>query len=97
MCAQAAYEAADRDLNANYKMARKYMRTFDQDLPGWLKGAEKALLKAQRIWIKYRDTECSLEEFTARGGTLEGLLITSCLERITRSRSESLRTLFEQN
>ncbi len=97
MCAQAAYEAADRALNADYKKTREYMRTFDADLPARLKGAEKALLTAQRIWIKYRDAQCSLEGFTARGGTMEGLLITSCLEAMTRSRSESLRIIFEQN
>ncbi len=97
ICAQIAYEAADGDLNADYKMARKYMRTFDQDLPDYLKGAEKALLKAQRIWIKFRDADCNLEGFNARGGTLEGLIIITCLERKTRTRSEFLRSLFEQN
>ena len=97
ICAQAAYKAADGDLNADYRMAKKFMRTLDQNLPIELKGAEKALLKAQRIWIKFRDAQCSLEGFTARGGTLEGLLIISCLKAMTRRRSESLRILFEQN
>ncbi len=97
MCAHAAYKAADQDLNADYKVAKKFMRTLDQDLPIELKGAEKSLLKAQRIWIKFRDAQCRLEGFAARGGTMEGLLITSCLERMTRSRSEVLRILFEQN
>ena len=97
ICAQAALAAADGDLNADYKMARTYMRALDKNLPARLKGAEKALLKAQRIWIKYRDAQCNLQGFSARGGTLEGLLITSCLERMTRSQSEKLRILFEQN
>jgi len=97
ICAQIAYEVADGDLNTNYKIARNYMRTLDQYLPDYLKGAENALLKAQRIWIKIRDADCNLEGFNARGGTLEGLIIISCLERKTRSRSGFLRNLFEQN
>ncbi len=97
ICAQAAYEAADGDLNSDYKMARNYMRALDKNLPANLKGAEKALLKAQRIWIKYRDAACLSKGFTVRGGTLEGLLVTSCLERMTRERIERLRIMFEQN
>jgi len=73
------------------------MRALDKDLPAQLKGAEKALLKAQRLWIKYRDAACTSEGFTVRGGTLESIIITICLERMTRSRSESLRVMFEQN
>jgi uncharacterized protein YecT (DUF1311 family) len=97
ICGQAAYKAADGDLNADYKMAREYMRALDKDLPAELKGAEKALLKAQRIWIKYRDAVCASEGFNFRGGTLEGVVVISCLERMTRSRSERLRVMFEQN
>jgi len=97
ICGTAAYKAADGDLNADYKMAREFMRALDKDLPVELKGAEKALLKAQRLWIKFRDAACTSEGFTFRGGTLEGVIITSCLERMTRNRSERLRILFEQN
>ena len=97
MCAQEAYKAADGDLNADYKMARDYFRALDENFSGNLKGAAKTLLKAQRIWIKYRDAQCHLEGFSFRGGTMEGLMVLTCLEHMTRQRSEILRSLVEQN
>ncbi len=97
ICAGQAYRAADGDLNADYLMARDAMRQMDKDLPKELRGAEKALLKGQRAWIKYRDGACDAEGFTVRGGTMESLIVTSCLARLTRQRSEDLRTLFEEN
>ena len=97
ICAGQAFKAADSDLNSDYLMARDTMRQMDKDLPKELRGAEKALLKGQRAWIKYRDGACEAEGFTVRGGTMESLVVSSCLARLTRLRSEELRTLFEEN
>ncbi len=96
ICASRSLEVADSDLNANYQKARNAMRETDQTLKGTnLAGAEKALRDAQRVWIKYRDAACDAEGFTARGGTLEGLIVLSCRERMTRQRSEDLQHLSE--
>ncbi len=89
--------AADTDLNANYQKARGAMREMDKMLEGDLAGAEITLRDAQRLWIKYRDAACDAEGFTVRGGTMEGLVVTICLERLTRQRSDELRRLFELN
>lgn len=97
ICASRNLEAADFDLNTNYQKARGSMREMDKMLEGNLAGAEIALRDAQRLWIKYRDAACDAEGFTVRGGTLEGLIITTCLERLTRQRSRELRLLYEMN
>lgn len=97
ICASRNLEAADFDLNTNYQKARASMREMDKMLEGNLAGAEIALRDAQRLWIKYRDAACDAEGFTVRGGTLEGLIITTCLERLTRQRSRELRLLYEMN
>jgi len=70
-CAQARYEEADKGLNAQYKKTRAAMVAIDQDLDADMKGAEQALLKAQRAWITYRDAQCENYGFQARGGTME--------------------------
>ena len=97
ICAGEALRAADGDLNTDYRMARDEMRRMDSYLEGDMKGAAKALLTAQRAWIKYRDAACDAEGFTVRGGTMESMIIATCQERLTRQRSEDLRRVFEQN
>ncbi|MCJ8323480.1 MAG: DUF1311 domain-containing protein [Rhizobiales bacterium] len=96
-CAKLAYEYADEDLNFDYSNARTAMIEIDTYLQPELFGAKQALLDAQRAWIKYRDLACSAEGFLVRGGSMEGLIVGNCLERLTRQRSEDLRRIFEMN
>ncbi len=96
-CAEKAWEAADGDLNHAYRMARRYMKNLDEDLPDEMKGAVETLRDAQRAWIAFRDNACAAEGFQARGGTMEPMLIYACYERMTRARTEELRMLAEEN
>ena len=90
-CAAADYEAADRDLNRVWKQARARAQELDAELEGRLKGAEEALLAAQRGWIAYRDGHCKLAGFDARGGSMEPMLVSGCLAGTTRSRTRELQ------
>jgi uncharacterized protein YecT (DUF1311 family) len=58
-----------------------------------MKGAEQALVKAQRAWIDYRDAECDAFGFQARGGTMEPMLVAGCLANITDKRTKELKEL----
>ena len=93
ICAGRDYEAADKELNDQYKKTRATMVTWDSQLEGNLKGAEKALVKAQRAWIDYRDGQCAAEGFQARGGTLESMLVGQCKAKLTRQRTKELADL----
>lgn len=92
-CEAARHDAADKALNAQYKKTRAVMVTIDSDLDGDMKGAEKALVKAQRAWIDYRDAECDAAGFQARGGTMEPMLVAGCLADITDKRTKELKEL----
>ncbi len=97
-CAAEDFRAADQELNAVYKRVRAYMKQTDKDVAEWnedLVGAEKALLKAQRAWIDYRDGQCEDEGFKARGGSLEPLLVATCMADLTRRRTKELEALME--
>ncbi|WP_323784381.1 lysozyme inhibitor LprI family protein [Thalassovita sp.] len=96
-CAYQMWQYADEDLNLAYQMARDFMRTTDSYLPENLKGAEAALRDAQRAWIPFRDNACAAEGFAFRGGSMEPLMVLSCKERLTRQRTEELRSLSEMN
>lgn len=93
VCSQRDYEAADVELNAQWKLTRKAMVDTDASLSDNLKGAEKALIAAQRAWIAYRDTQCELAGFDARGGSMEPMLVSGCMAEMTRARTEELKDI----
>ena len=92
-CAGLAAEKADKDLNAQYKKTRASQVAFDADSTDDMKGAEKALVAAQRAWIAFRDAQCISEGFQAHGGTMEPMLVEACTERLTLARTKELKAL----
>lgn len=94
ICAQLDYEAADKALNAQYQITRQTMKKWDADAAD-LKGAEDALVKAQRAWVAYRDAQCISVGFQARGGSMEPMLISGCQADLTRKRTAELKELTE--
>lgn len=93
ICSYQDYQKADAELNAQYKLTMKAMKDWDAQLPENLRGGAKALLKGQRAWIDYRDGTCEVAGFSARGGSMEPLLVNSCLADITSKRTEELKQL----
>lgn len=92
-CANKDYEAADARLNTQWKLTKKAMADVDSELDETLKGASKALLEGQRAWIAYRDAQCTLEGFEARGGSMEPMLVSGCLAELTDARTKELKAL----
>ena len=90
-CAYLDYEAADAELNAVWGDARTAARELDAELGDDLKGADKAVLAGQRSWIAYRDSQCELAGFEARGGSMEPMLVSGRLADLTRKRTKELR------
>ncbi len=79
-CNQIAYAYHDKRLNTAYK---KLMHALPKE-------EQTRLKKAQRAWIKFRDTECDLEGYEMRGGSFEYVLIGGCLARLTKERANVL-------
>ncbi|MDQ0324410.1 uncharacterized protein YecT (DUF1311 family) [Rhodopseudomonas julia] len=92
-CAAQTFEEADAALNEAWPKVLEYYRALDSELSDDLKGAEEALLEAQRTWIVFRDAHCASVGFAARGGTMEPLLVTSCKADLTRERTDQLLAL----
>jgi uncharacterized protein YecT (DUF1311 family) len=90
-CAAKDYEAADAEMNAVWKDARAATKDLDAELSDDLKGAEAALLAAQRGWLAYRDGQCEVAGFEARGGSMEPMLVSGCLADLTRKRTQELK------
>ena len=90
---------ADAALNAQWRLTRQAMRERDSeaDKPDWddRPGYFDTLLEAQRAWITYRDAHCRSEGYSARGGSLEPLLVSTCKTHLTKLRTAQLRELAE--
>lgn len=100
ICAHRDYEQADTELNAAYKQAMASARDMDEEFKEMSEhyvGAVDALKRAQRSWIGYRDGQCELAGFEARGGSMEPMLVSGCLADLTRKRTAELKTTFESS
>ncbi len=93
LCAVQDWRAADAELNAAYADARTALREVDAGLPVTDRGAEAALVDAQRAWITMRDKGCAAEGYLVRGGSMEPMLVAGCMARVTRARTTDLTIL----
>jgi len=97
-CAYQDYEKADKELNAVWKEAVKSQEEVDKaaaEMGEGYVGAVKALKKAQRAWIDYRDGQCEGEGYAAVGGSMQPMLVSGCLAAKTTARTKELRELIE--
>jgi uncharacterized protein YecT (DUF1311 family) len=94
-CADLDYEEADAELNTEYQKTRKALGDWDKAADDTSRGAVAALVAAQRAWVSYRDANCEASGFQARGGSMEPMLISSCLADMSRKRADELRQLSE--
>lgn len=99
-CAYRDYLIADADMNAQWKITRAKTKQDDADFAASgsaefdkRKGHFASLLEAQRGWLRYRDAHCQLAGYSARGGSLEPLLVAMCKTDLTRQRTQQLKDL----
>jgi uncharacterized protein YecT (DUF1311 family) len=98
-CAYQDFLAADKALNAQWKLTSDEMKARDRDLDRtWDKapGHMATLLTAQRAWLKYRDAHCASEGNQFRGGSMEPLIVATCRTSLTEARTKQLKDLIEQ-
>ena len=86
-CAAQAVDLADAELNRVYGIAVDNARLIDAETKD---GVEEKLRVAQRAWITYRDAACDAEASQFTGGSIQPLVYSGCLERITLARTNDL-------
>jgi uncharacterized protein YecT (DUF1311 family) len=99
-CAGRDYDAADAELNAQWKLTVAALKARDKDIDRSYDSQPThydTLLAAQRAWITYRDQHCLSESFAARGGSMAPMLHSGCMARLTKERTEQLKALVEEN
>ncbi|TWH77204.1 uncharacterized protein YecT (DUF1311 family) [Azomonas agilis] len=83
-CAMAEFQRQDTLLNQNYKAALKTLAPEKQ----------KQLREIQRLWIQFRDAECSFYG-NLTGGSIDRITSSSCMMEITKARADDLGALAE--
>lgn len=99
-CAHQDFLVADAELNTQWRLNSAILKERDIQ---WMDGHGNAddgkpgffetMLSAQRAWLAYRDAHCRSEGYSARGGSLEPLLVSSCKAELTRKRTAELAKL----
>lgn len=90
MRAQAAYEAADSDLNKVYQQVLKRLsqpRTEEIDYPT----LKTKFTQAQRQWVRFRDSECDAWYGVNQAGTGRNADQMACLLKRTQQRTGQLQ------
>ena len=92
-CADLAFQAADGELNDAYADAVAFARDLDRTGGG---GVEDRMRKAQRAWVSFRDAACEAEAFLFDGGTMQPMIYSGCLARLTDVRRADLISFASQ-
>jgi uncharacterized protein YecT (DUF1311 family) len=100
-CAARDAEQADAELNAAYRPAIEQAREADREYARISDGAggpndggpgeEATLREAQRAWVSFREAQCRMESFEARGGSMQPMIESACRAALTRARTAELR------
>lgn len=99
-CAGSDFERADAALNAEWKRTAakakqrdaQVDRTYDRQ-PGWF----DTLLAGQRAWLAFREAQCTLQGFDARGGSMQPMLENGCKAQMTEQRTRQLHSLLTED
>jgi len=90
-CAGIDFDKADAELNRIWPGLKKDAQDADAEAFEGMGGYLDALLASQRAWLAYRDAECALQGFEARGGSMEPMLVNACLAEKTTARIKELQ------
>ena len=83
-CAAKSYKRADAELNALYEQI--VGRLSDRAT------TRASLTAAQRAWIAFRDAECAFVGSGVAGGSIQPMIVASCLEDLTHRRIKDFKT-----
>jgi uncharacterized protein YecT (DUF1311 family) len=98
ICSARDFRAADAAMSRQYDVVVARMKQMDTSSGGTYDDRPSyfaALLESQRAWLKFRDSYCVVEGYYARGGTMEPLLVNTCLEQVTKQRTDQLLELYK--
>jgi uncharacterized protein YecT (DUF1311 family) len=101
-CALQEFEAADAELIYQWKDTSTQMQQYDEEAdPEANPGDERpgffdTLIEAQTAWLAYREAHCRSDGYQFRGGSMEPLIVATCMTALTRQRIAQLKALMSE-
>ncbi|MBL8548940.1 MAG: DUF1311 domain-containing protein [Hyphomonadaceae bacterium] len=83
MSARSAYRAAEAEMSARLDTLRNRLGPE----------SKSQLETAQRDWVKFSRSECGFRTNGVRGGSAYPMVVSLCMEEVTRERSAQLQRL----
>lgn len=97
-CSEQEFDAADKELNAQYDKALRYIAESNLEKPYDPKSWTDTMRAAQRAWIAYRDADCKdLMAMEWSGGTGTSSAIMGCMTEKTIARTKELKERYEEH
>ena len=79
-CALAAYQKADKELNAIWPKVLAYIDGQGDYMPSDAQQKWKAtIVAAQKAWVSFKENDCGAVEYEWWGGSGAGIAQTACL------------------
>lgn len=94
-CSYDEFKAADKELNAVYQRALKFLReTYGPDEIKQAGGQDPSadLRDAQRKWVTFRDANCRSLGTQMLGGSGQETIVAGCMASMTKDRAKELMT-----
>jgi len=82
-CYGAAYKKTDAELNLLYRQITGRLKNDN--------ATTKLLVAAQRAWVAFRDAECEFSASGVAGGSIYGMILAICLDKLTSKRIDDLK------
>lgn len=83
-CFVTASQVADKQLNDTYARVRQVLSSDEQE----------QLQEAQRLWLKFRDANCTAERNLYGKGTAAPMVYAACITADTQQRTSELNTMY---
>ena len=88
-CARKSLDRAEAILNKTYRGLLARLANDGRDFPDFAQ-ARVELIKAQRIWITYREADCTAIYTLWQSGTIRSLMHLSCMQSHAEQRTKEL-------
>ena len=94
-CVGAAYQKADKELNAIWPKVLAYIDGQGDTMPPDAQQKWKAtIIAAQKAWVSFKEQDCAAVEYEWWGGSGAGIAETTCLYAHTAARVEDLKSRY---
>lgn len=88
-CTASELQKADNELNRLYQRALKKLEKSNDEYADY-QNARKALIESQRMWVRFKKSDCEVRGYLNLKGSIQSNEITSCELKHTKNRIADL-------